>query len=360
MSVEGALPAVNLLIVAIILLASQLSDLERPAWAKSDSNLTRLLQSARQEHLKGDEDASLAFYERATRLAMHEYGPNSSLVAAIYYEMGVIALQSAKFQKAEDFLSESVRLNPQAVAPRVKLAELLRLRGRAEESLRQANAALSKHHDSIEARQALALSFMQLKDPIMSTKAFAQLDAVAHGRPAKLLATPKPTAISPPAQVATLPIPVVVPIPKAVAPPVKSKAQPIIKPPLPAKKPASLPVGTPKAIPQPQPLPPPLPKPKPVARAAVPAPPPPEYRPRPSKGGLVPPPPPVVPVYPSFTPPPPPSSGFQLKTEAKVKPKEKPREAPKEEHPAHASSSGDDTDFLLDWAADKGGKKKSN
>jgi hypothetical protein len=46
--------------------------------------------------------------------------------------------------------------------------------------------------------------------------------------------------------------------------------------------------------------------------------------------------------------------GFNLKTEAKVKkPKEKPPE-PKETH----SSSGDDSDFLLDWAGDNKKKKK--
>lgn len=346
-----------------------------------DEAMKALKKSAMDEQLQGHADAALDLYDKLVSLASEHYGPGSVYVGQLYYEMGALALQATKFQRAEAYLAESVKLRPGSADARTKLAELLMLRGRPDEAREQAEKALAKHGDHPAARLAYATALNQLGDTARANRAYANLSLVLSGKKAPKPKPPKPPKPAPP-PVAPLPTedslvqpeaaPEAPAAPKPVKPEKKPAAPPQKKPAKPApKKPDKVgkpPVEKPKAkAPEPKPAAPTKPAAKPAELTAKPqelkAKPAPKLKPARVPGGLVPPPPPVMPVFPGqMVPPPPPmvgagNPGFTLKTDAKVKEKAKPKKDA-EEKPAHASGGGEDPDFLLDWADDKGSKKK--
>jgi Flp pilus assembly protein TadD len=117
----------------------------------------KLLRAAAFDHyIKGDTESALNFYERAVQKATEQYGPDSSYVGDLYFEMGMLAWDTGKFAKAEHFLTESARLNPNSLTCRLKLAELLKLREKPAAALVQIQSALATHQTSPEARQELS------------------------------------------------------------------------------------------------------------------------------------------------------------------------------------------------------------
>lgn len=372
--------------------------LARHPLAQASITPRALRAEAINQYIKGDTDSALDIYEQALELASKQYGAQSGYVGDLYYEMGSIALQDAKFQRAEGYLTEAVRLRPNSITARAKLVDLLLLRGRPDEAREQAKSAVIKHPNSLEARQAYAGALVASGAPARALLAYASLDSVRHG-----LKTALPVAPRTPVPATT----------GAAAPPPPTKPAAKVQPAKPATKPAPKPEpkpkpeARPKPAPKPKPVPKPKekPKPKPVQEAKPPLKPKPQAKPerkpsakapelkarplelkakpaelkaRPQEPkakprgkrspGLVPPPPPVVPmvpIIPGFVPPPPPgaapvgagSPGFQIKTEAKLKPQPKPKETAKEE-PSHAGASGEDADFLLEWGDVEKKKKK--
>ncbi len=116
------------------------------------------LRSIAFEHyLSGDTEAALDYYQKAIDTASRDYGAESSYIGQLYYEMGTLALDAKKFVRSEAYLQKAVQHNPNSVMARVKFAELLQLRGKSDEALQQINAALAKHSNSPEAREALVI-----------------------------------------------------------------------------------------------------------------------------------------------------------------------------------------------------------
>ncbi len=368
--------------------------------SSGDQEIQSLRAQAVEEHLKGPDhdDAALDLFEQAERLAQKQYGADSGYVADLLTEMGIIAADAHKPQTAERYLTEAVKIKPTSLSARVKLSEVLRIRGNQEEASKQAILALQKHQNSVEARQALALAYLDMGQKAKATQAYYYMDQVMKGKKAPLPSMPAPP--KPPVQAAVAP-PAVKEESKAEKEKPKetksAKAAPEKSKPAvdnngdvevrsdrserlkaleafmaklraaAAKAKEAKEAAAQKGVVPEAPKPAAKPKPKPVEMHAQPA----EMQIKPPKvrGGLVPPPPPVVPMFPGaggMVPPPPPNympgpgQNAVLQTTAKIK-KDKPKEAPKE----HASSGGGggaapDDDFLLDWAADKGAKKKGS
>lgn len=377
-------PALVLCFILLCLLFTAAPSEARQPLVPTTITPNTLRAAAINEYVKGNTDSALDIYEQAVDLATRQYGGDSNYVGDLFYEMGSIALQGAKFQRAEAYLTQAVKTRPNSVTARARLVDLLLLRGRKEEAREHAKQAVVKHPDSIEARQAYAQALVESGDLSKAALAYAHVDLVRQGRKAPLPAVARPPKPPPPVPSETPATP-----PEAGKPEAKPKAapKPEGKPKEPAKpkdkpKPKEKPKEKPgqaekpkakeKAKPAPKPEPPanakpkdkpaeklPEPKAKPQELKAKPAellpPKPPDSKPKPQakvKPGLVPPPPPVVPMMPSFPPPPPGpvgagTPGFQLKTKAEVKPPPKPKETAKEEPSSHG---GEDPDFLLDWS----------
>lgn len=344
-----------------------LSPLGAIAYDVEDS-IKAIQKEALAKQMEGDIDGAIEIYEKAAIIAKNEFGENSQIVGNLYFDMGVLALDSAKFDRAENYLHRAAQLKDNSVTAHLKLAQLLSLRGTNEKNLqarREIEKALTKNPRSEPARQALAMFYQQQGQPMRAFHQYSYLNSVMNGKPiphekfARVKSAPPPPAEKPVAapmqpvyKMPTAPIgyikPAISPQPKPVFRP---KPKPIIITPKPRPRPK--PVARPVEIPVMQAL---EPKPEPVRRS------------KPAKGrnGLVPPPPPVMPMFGGgFAPPPAPpgvgSPAFNLKTEAKIKGKSKANPEPAEEKQApaekpRATPSGDSPDFLLDWASER--KKK--
>lgn len=131
--------------------------------------------------LSGQFDRSIPLYERATAIAIRQYGDDSQVVADMYFNLGAVALEASEYQKAENALNQSVRINPSSVMARVKLAEILRLRGHPEAAQRQALAAVQKHRLAPEAQQELALCYLELGNLSRANEQFFNLSQVLSG-----------------------------------------------------------------------------------------------------------------------------------------------------------------------------------
>jgi hypothetical protein len=143
----------------------------------------KLLQSAALRcSLNGQLDRSISLQEKAINMATRQYGANSPVVADMYFQLGVIALEATEFQKAQDALAQSVRINPSSVTARVKLAEILRLRGRPEAARQQALAAVANHKFAPEARQELALCYLDTGNVTKANQQFFSLSQILSGK----------------------------------------------------------------------------------------------------------------------------------------------------------------------------------
>ncbi len=189
----------------IALLACQVAlawDAAARAKAPSDIDSIRSLRNdAIEMYLRGNADSAMDMYEDCLRMALKAYGANSIYVADLYFDEGVIALNSSKFPKAEECLTQAVRLNPNSVTARVKLAEVLKVRGKTGEAIQQAQKAIAKHRDSLEAREMLALSYQEQGNIARAAQECFYMEELTNGKsaPAAIVtASAPPVSPSPP------------------------------------------------------------------------------------------------------------------------------------------------------------------
>lgn len=235
------------------------------AYAKSPAeDILELKKMAMDSYVRGDCVESIKYYEQATTIAEKAYGPNSAYLAELYYDMGIVAYKDSKFNKAQEFLENSVKINPNQVVARVKLAELLNLEGKTVDARRHVQAVLEKHNDCLQARKVLAQSYQADGYNARATMEFGRIGQILSGAK-KVQESEEAVAALPLMPAAPLVVPTAKPVEKPAAP--AAKAKPEKKPPekKPAAKPA--PVVAKPAPPPPKPQPKPQPKQPVVAKA---------------------------------------------------------------------------------------------
>lgn len=125
-------------------------------------------------------EEAIGHYQQAVDLATQTYGANSPFVGEIYYDMGSLALTNSQFKNAEEWLEQSVKLNPNSSGGRLRLAELEALRGRTDEAVRQASLVVAKHKDDPVAHQQLAIALDKNGDGLKSLREFAVSEQLAR------------------------------------------------------------------------------------------------------------------------------------------------------------------------------------
>lgn len=118
-----------------------------------------------QEEYRGHPDQALEHYKQALRIAADTYGDDAPYLAEIYYDMGSLCLNSSKFNLSEEYLGKAVKLNPNSSAAHLRLAELMRIRGRSQDAQKHALLVVAKHRDDAVARQELAIAYEQNEPP---------------------------------------------------------------------------------------------------------------------------------------------------------------------------------------------------
>ncbi len=337
-------------------------------------NPNLLKQQAFDCYLAGEFEDAANLYKKAIEAGSKEYGKNSSFVADLCYELGTMSLEEGNFIRAERYLPQAVRMKPNSVQARVKLADLYLMQDKLDEAMGQIGTALKRNPGSVEAQRELVKLMMarakntnenseaanlactwesfQLKNfsnnLVKSTNNLIaqwrkQLNSNSKRIPTLSIAMSTPSSSATPA-----------PTPKKIRPPQdsgKSKAHSPSKP-VTKKAAAKKPTETR-----------PRPKPKktnpPVARVSKPKSTPAKVSkpvvaktsPRPKRSnGLVPPPPPMVPA-PAYNAPPPSTIKLEAKAQLKKPKKEKKKEPPKKTKPK--PKVPDEPDFILDWASKK-------
>lgn len=165
----------------ILLLAGMFIVSSAAAHADQNSDTIRMLRSeAVEAHVNGNFQRALDAYNKALNTAKSAYGENSPFLAEIYYDMGSLCLSYSDFDRAETYLKETVRLNPNSSIARLRLAELYRLRSRPDEAAKQASLVLAKHRDDLVAHQELALAYEANSDNIRAYKEYSALDQLVQ------------------------------------------------------------------------------------------------------------------------------------------------------------------------------------
>jgi len=137
--------------------------------------------AAMESLLKGDPERSLSLYSTAIEAASRQYGANSMFLADLYYEAGNLATKQDLFDKAENYLSQAVKINPRLSMARMELAELQKRRQKPMEALEQIQSDLAAHPESVVARQ----HFVRW---LASNGSNAQDGAIAHQESLRVLA----------------------------------------------------------------------------------------------------------------------------------------------------------------------------
>ncbi len=257
----------------------------------ASGNPQELRTKALESWLRGDIDGAEQGYRSAIEEAEHQYGAKSAFVGDLYYEIGTLALENGKFDKAEKWLNTSVELRPNSTMARVKLAQLYRLqRNDPRMGIAHIQQALYRSKGtSLQARQEL-VSLLMMNNagvhPVTSTKEAFALKAMVAGqtqvRPpqTKLAMTPiaavaaakveppkpKPDVVEPKKEpLAVLPVIFKLkPKPEEKKPEPLKVEPPVVKPPVEKPKPV---VERPK-VKKPKPV---VEKPKPVVEKPKPA-----------------------------------------------------------------------------------------
>ncbi len=338
------------------------------------------------KYVEGDYEQARALYERAIEAAERAYGPNSSYVADLCFEVGSLSLEDGNFACAEKYLSKATIKNPNSIMSRIKYADLLIMKGQTGPALQQIQEALKRDPVSPEARQALVKWMMNQSSKtdqgaaanLASTWESYRLKMAGYNSVKRTIALInnfrnnliKPTNQTSQIAIAAIP-PQLQPKPESAppAPPQVKKEPPVeAKPPEKAKEPPKPKVAREKPRPKverPKAKPKPKPKREPVTIvASQPQSEAKSGRRAKSRDGLVPPPPPLVPV---FRAPPPPPTGFRLETKARIEgidedtkdsERERDRERRKRERSRPKPVEEDtEPDYLLKWA-DVDNKKK--
>ncbi len=152
-----------------------------PAEASQDSDVIKLLRSqAVEAQFKGDSEAALEKYKQALSTATSAYGVNSPFLAEIYFDMGSLCLSSTNpnFVKAEEYLNQTVKLSPNSSAAHLRLAELMRLKGRADLAAKHAATVVAKHSDDVVAHEELAMAYGRGEDSVKAYREYSKLDSL--------------------------------------------------------------------------------------------------------------------------------------------------------------------------------------
>lgn len=192
------------------------------AYAKSAADdILELKKLAMDCYVRGDCTESIKYYEQATNIAEKTYGANSAYLAELYYDMGIVAFKDSKFKKAQEFLENSVKINPNQVVARVRLAELLNLEGKTDDARRHVKAVLEKHSDCLQARKVLAQTYQADGMSARATMEFGRIGQILSGAK-KVQETEE--------AIATVPVvPVVLPVVPAMKPAEKPPTAPAAK-----------------------------------------------------------------------------------------------------------------------------------
>lgn len=146
-----------------------------PAMADQYAEEIKMLRSqAVEAQFQGKPGVALDRYEQALRTAKGAYGDNSPFLAEIYYDMGSLEM-GHDFDKAESFLNQAVRLNPNSSAVHLRLAELMRVKGHPADAVRHAAFVLSKHRDDLVAHQELAMAYERNDDTLRAYREYSAL-----------------------------------------------------------------------------------------------------------------------------------------------------------------------------------------
>ena len=145
--------------------------------ADNDIKTVEMLRNqAVQSQFLGNADEALEKYLQAIDPARRAFGENAPYLAEIYYDMGALCLASSKFEKAESFLNQALKLNPNCSAAHLRLSELKLLHSRSDEAARHANAVLARHRDDLVAHKDLALAYETGDDSRRAYREFAAVD----------------------------------------------------------------------------------------------------------------------------------------------------------------------------------------
>ena len=168
----------------VLLLAGMFIMSTGAAFADQNSDEIKMLRSqAVEAHVRGDFQRALDYYGKALQTAKGAYGDNAPFLAEIYYDMGSMCLSFSDFNKAETYLKETLRLNPNSTTARLRLAELLRLQNRPDEAAKQVGVVLAKHREDVVAHHELALAYDANQDNLRAYKEYSTLDQlVQHER----------------------------------------------------------------------------------------------------------------------------------------------------------------------------------
>lgn len=366
----------RLLSILATLLVLTMAGINSAAWAQKygrpavAQNPNLLRQQAFDSYLAGDFDDAALLYKQAINAGASTYGKNSSFVADLFYELGTMGLEEGNYARAQKYLPQAVRMKPNSVQARVKLADLYLRQDKLDEAMGQIGTALKRNPGSVEAQKELVKLMMarakkdgenseaanlactwesfQLKNfsnnLVKSTNTLIaqwkkQLNSANKRIPTLSIAMSSPTITrtqaAPP------------PKPAKIKPPQNTSTKSIKSRAKKSKPTTHSKAKTKTSKPKPKPVRVEKPKPKKVSKPVV-------ARKRPKRSnGLVPPPPPTVPV-PAYNAPPPSSVKLEAKAQLKDKKKEKkpiPKKKVKKKKPKQTIP--DEPDFILDWASKK-------
>jgi tetratricopeptide (TPR) repeat protein len=144
------------------------SSLDSPSLLR-DRALQNALKHSKQPE---DIDRALNLYKGAIDRSVKEYGADSPYTAQLYFELGCYALDNSRFMVALESLNRAVELDPNAVAPRLKLVRLHELCRRPNAAREQLVLLLKKHPDSKEGRQLLVNEIQRVDPAAAARQAF--------------------------------------------------------------------------------------------------------------------------------------------------------------------------------------------
>src|ERR1700733_13335918 len=137
----------------------------RPALAKNDlpANTAEVYRHHAVELLfqHKDDPKGFEFYEKAIEMASKDYGPNSSYLGDLYFELGCAEKEAGHFKQAEQHLEASLKCKPNSINTRLQLAYLYKKEKRLTDLYNQIQ--LIKTKDPASAQALLSL-YSQGKD----------------------------------------------------------------------------------------------------------------------------------------------------------------------------------------------------
>lgn len=234
------------------------------ALASEEANVRQLRAMAVEVSARGKVDDALNYFDSAIAQAEKAFGRDSSYVAEIYFDAGLVALRGDRYEKASKCLSRAVELNPNSPAARLRLAELYKKRGNLVAAKEHIQKVLDRDPGCLEARQQLAMTYQQEGNLAKATEQCYLLSVAIQGKDsiAQVAYTPPPPMVSaPPATPHAAVTTTIMPI----RPSARSVASVQVKP-VPQK--VQLPKPQPRPQPRVQPNPQTKPQPKPQTKKA--------------------------------------------------------------------------------------------